>query len=277
MSDYIYNTGETEDSLHKKYNPEGSQLRELQHRMLDMLLYIDSVCKKLNISYYLDGGTCLGAVRHHGFIPWDDDMDIVVDTKDYKRLCDYLYANPHPYYILHNRKTDSNYYLGWSKLRDKASNSTYLGNNIMTRNQENIFKYTGVMIDIFPYSDHVIPSLHKIIHGLHNRINRYYLVGKHKRLADILYLICFKIFKPIANLIGLLFSKKTIYAHDYLSHNTYFRFQKDKIFPLKEIEFEGHYFNVPNNTDYFLKVLYGNYMDLPPITERNHHNYRFTL
>ena len=133
------------------------------------------------------------------------------------------------------------------------------------------------MIDIFPYSDHVIPSLHKIIHGLHNRINRYYLVGKHKRLADILYLICFKIFKPIANLIGLLFSKKTIYAHDYLSHNTYFRFQKDKIFPLKEIEFEGHYFNVPNNTDYFLKVLYGNYMDLPPITERNHHNYRFTL
>ena len=277
MSKIVFNTGETNVSLHQKYNPDGSLLRELQLRLLNMLLYIDEVCKKLNIPYYLDGGTCLGAVRHGGVIPWDDDIDIVVDAKYYKKLCKYLVDHPHPDYVLHNRQTDCNYYVGWAKLRDKHSKSTYLGNNIMTKNQENIFKYTGVMIDIFPYSDHVIPFLHKIIHGLHNKINRYYLVGKHKFLADLLYYLCFNLLKPLANLLGVLFSKRNYYAHDYLSHNTIYSFRKNKIYPLKEIVFEGHIFRIPHDSDYFLKILYDNYMTLPPESARHHHEYLFTL
>ncbi len=277
MNNVVYNTGETDEDLRKKYNPNGSQLRELQNRLLDMLLYLDDVCKKLNIDYYLDGGTCLGAVRHGGFIPWDDDIDIVVDTKYYKRLCKYLASHPHQDYVLHTRQTDNNYYVGWAKLRDKHSQSIYMGNNIMTKNQENIFKYTGVMIDIFPYSDHVIPFLHKIIHGINNKINRYYLVGKHKFLADILYHICFNFLKPLSNFLGLIFSTKNNYAHDYLSHNTIYIFKKNKIYPLKEIAFEGHIFKIPNDSDYFLKTLYGNYMNLPPESARHHHEYIYTI
>lgn len=277
MENVIFNTGETNKSLRLKYNPEGSLLRELQHRMLNMLLYLDDVCKQLNIEYYLDGGTCLGAVRHGGFIPWDDDMDVVVDVKDYKRLCNYLVEHPHPQYILHNRKTDKNYYVGWAKLRDKFSESFYEGDNIYTKNQESIFKYTGVMIDIFPYSDHVIPWIHKLIHGIHNRINRKYFVGKHKIIADIFYYVLFYFLKPCADVIGRIFSKHKMYAHDYLSHDTYYRFNKNKIYPLKDIEFEGHIFKVPNDTDYFLKVLYGNYMNLPDENGRFHHNYTFKL
>lgn len=273
----VYQTGETEEELRQKYNPEGSQLRELQHRMLDMLLYLDEVCNKLGIQYYLDGGSCLGAVRHGGFIPWDDDMDVVVDEKDYKRLCDYLIDYPHPRYILHNRQTDSNYYTGWVRLRDKYSESSYEGNNIYTINQEKIFKYTGVMIDIFPYSDHVLPWFHKAIHGIQNRVQRRFFVGKHKKLADMMYCILFGVLKPVGNILGQMFSQRKMYAHDYLSHDTYYRFEKGKIFPLKEIEFEGHVFKVPNDTDYFLSILYGNYMDLPNKTLRNHHNYVFTL
>ena len=144
-----YNTGETDESLRQEYNPEGSMMRELQYRMLDMLLYLDDVCKKLNIQYYLDGGTCLGAVRHGGFIPWDDDMDVVIDVKDYKRLCDYLLEHPHPQYILHNRQTDDNYYVGWAKLRDLQSESTYHGDNVIRGNQERIFKYSGVIVGFF--------------------------------------------------------------------------------------------------------------------------------
>ncbi len=273
----LYSNGETEESLHAKYNPEGSLKRELQNRLLDMLLYLDNVCKKLEISYYLDGGTCLGAVRHGGFIPWDDDLDIVIDVKDYNKLTRYLINHPHPNYILHNRETDSNYYLGWAKLRDKNSVSKYVGKDVFYSNQEKIFKYTGVAIDLFVYSDHVIPWVSKGIHGIHRRINQQYFVGRHKIVADFLYFFCFKILKPVANLIGFFFSNRKAIAHDYLSHNTYYRFQKDKVYPLKPILFEGHSFMIPHDENYFLGVLYGNWKHLPPESARNHHNLEFRL
>ena len=272
-----YENGETNESLRQKYNPEGSQMRELQNRLLDMLLYLDNVCKKLNIPYYLDGGTCLGAVRHGGFVPWDDDLDIVVDIKYYKKLCNYLIEHPHPNYFLQNRKTDNNYYLGWAKFRDKYSESVYTGNDNTITPQERVLKYTGVAIDLFVYSDHVIPWLSKFLHGIHRRINLRYLVGKHKILADLLYLLLFRIFKPIANIIGLFFSNRRTIAHDYLSNNTVHRFQKDKVYPLAPITFEGHTFMVPHDTDYFLKVLYNNYMGLPPESARHHHDLTYTL
>ena len=274
---HIYSTGETNESLNQRYNPEGSLTRELQNRLLEMLLYLDSICKKLNIPYYIDGGTCLGAVRHEGFIPWDDDLDIVIDVKYYKSLCKYLINHPHPNYILHNRQTDNNYYLGWAKLRDKNSKSNYVGKDIAITHQEKIFKYTGVAIDLFVYSDHVIPWISRVVHGIHRRINQRYLISKHKIFADILYHFCFKILKPIANILGLLFSNRKTIAHDYLSNNTVHRFKKDKIYPLAPIIFEGHTFMAPHDTDYFLKVLYNNYMGLPPESARHHHDLTYTL
>lgn len=273
----IYQTGETNESLRQRYNPDGSQMRELQHRMLDMLLYLDDVCKKLNIPYYIDGGTYLGAVRHGGFIPWDDDLDVVIDVKYYKKLCDFLIKYPHPQYILHNRETDNNYYFGWAKLRDRFSESKYGGDDIAIMNQEKIFRYTGVAIDLFVYSDHVIPWLGKVVHGIHHRINQRYLIGRHKILADVLYWFCFRIIKPISIIIGLIFSDRKTIAHDYLSNNSLHRFIKDKVYPLKPIEFEGHTFMAPRDTDYFLKTLYGNYMNVPPESARHHHDLTFTL
>ena len=243
----IYNTGETDESLRQEYNPEGSQMRKMQYRLLDMLLYLDGICKKLGVQYYLDGGTCLGAVRHGGFIPWE----------------------------LHNRQTDDNYYVGWARLRDTSSESKYQGNNSFTANQENLFKYTGLMIDLFPYSDHVIPWVHKPLHWVQNRILRKYFVGKHKLLADLMYHFMFDVIKPVANFIGIVFSHRRFYAHDYLSHDAVYRFPKNKIYPLRDIKFEGHTFHVPNDTDYYLRYIYNNYMGLPPKSVRKHHSLAF--
>ena len=77
---------EIEDELHLKYNPDGSDLRRIQLRVLEILKIIDSICKKHDILYWLEGGALLGAVRHGGFIPWDDDIDIQILRKDRKKL-----------------------------------------------------------------------------------------------------------------------------------------------------------------------------------------------
>ena len=72
-----------QEQFKKQYNPEGSILRRAQYRMLEMLSFIDDVCVKNNIKYWIDSGTLLGARRHGGFIPWDDDVDICMPREDY--------------------------------------------------------------------------------------------------------------------------------------------------------------------------------------------------
>lgn len=74
------------DELRQRFNPEGSKLRQMQLRMLDILTEVDSICKKHGISYWLSSGTLIGALRHDGFIPWDDDLDIEMMRDDYLRL-----------------------------------------------------------------------------------------------------------------------------------------------------------------------------------------------
>ena len=252
-------------------------MREKQMRMLDMLLYIQQRCERLEIPFYIDGGTLLGAVRHKGFIPWDDDLDIVVDRKYYKRLIRELISHPHPRYVLQNHQTDPGYFHGWAKLRDRFSSSVYHGDDDTIIDVEKSQHYTGLMVDVFCYSDHVIPWMNKVIHGLHRRINYRYLVGRHRILSELLWILCMDVLSPLANVLGILFSNRKTYAHDYCSNNTVHRFLKDRIYPLSPIEFEGHTFMAPHDTDYFLRTLYGNYMCVPPESARHHHDLEFTL
>lgn len=71
----IYNTGETDEDLKRQYNSKGSNLRKAQLRLLDMLVYLDKVCREQNIEYSLDSGNVLGAVRHSGFVFWGDGVE----------------------------------------------------------------------------------------------------------------------------------------------------------------------------------------------------------
>ena len=105
------------EKLKEKYSPEGSVLRNLQLEMLDELLLLDKVCKENGLTYYLSSGTALGAVRHHAFIPWDDDLDIALPEKDYRKLVDILRDFHSDKYVLHDRHSDFNYINGFPKFR----------------------------------------------------------------------------------------------------------------------------------------------------------------
>src|SRR4028118_681017 len=108
-----------EDLSH--YNPEGSDLRRAQKRMLEILDVFDAICRKHNINYWLISGTLLGARRHGGFIPWDDDLDVAVLRSDYEKLLSILKDELPSNLKLQHKGTDENYWLHWAKIRDTQS------------------------------------------------------------------------------------------------------------------------------------------------------------
>lgn len=266
----IFNTGESNEDLHKEYNPEHSILRKAQYRMLDMLLYIDKICKRENIKYSLDSGNVLGAVRHEGFIPWDDDVDIILERKEYKKLCKYLLKHPHPQYKLQTPHTDKWFINHWNVLRD--TKSLYIQNCKI----HNLRKYRGLQIDIFPIENRTNYWAHRIVYALHAR-NEKYLLGKINWLSKLLFYINSYIIIPIVRIICKPFSDKDIYSYGYGLPWFDKKWKSNVLFPLKDIKFEGYNFPGPSNLDDYLKEQYNNYMDLPPVNNRNHHQATYEI
>ena len=98
----------TNEELRERYNPEGSLLRRQQTRMLEILLEVDRICQKHDIRYWLSSGTLIGALRHDGFIPWDDDLDIEMMREDYLRLMEVLPQELPEWLALQNDDSDPN-------------------------------------------------------------------------------------------------------------------------------------------------------------------------
>jgi len=265
-----FNTGETTESLKKEYNPDGSILRRCQLRLLDMLCYFDSVCKKMGIEYRIDSGNVLGAVRHGGFIPWDDDIDVVIGKKDEKKLACYLLNNPHPQYVLCCHKTDSNYLYPWMSLRDLKSE--YIQNSAM----HNMRKYRGLQIDIFTEQTGVIKPFF-IFSKKITAFNNHFLLGKVKVLSKMIYYfqrVCFyPLFSVMTKMFGNCGSRN--YSYGIFWWNP---LENEIVYPSKPILFENHYFPGPANPVKYLEIVYGkNWMNLPPKEKRNWHNASYRI
>ena len=131
------------DELKARFNPEGSLLRRQQLIMLEMVTELDRICKKHDVQYFLFWGSLLGAIRHDGFIPWDDDLDVGMLRKDYIKLMKVLPDELPEHIALQSNDTDRNYFYFYAKLRDKRS---FLDEG----NYDRVFKERGIFIDIFP-------------------------------------------------------------------------------------------------------------------------------
>lgn len=274
MKNIVFNTGESNDQLRKEYNPEGSHLRNVQLRMLDMLLYLDKICKKINVSYRLEGGTFLGAIRHQGFIPWDDDVDVAIDDiSEWKRLKAYLKDHPHNQFVLQDEESDSGFINYWMTIRDLKSEYVHEIKQLIEK--EKYRKYRGLQIDIFPFSAGILPFIYKIDKKITNIIGKRLFI-KCRRIAIGLHRIQKNIFHPIFYKLSSWFGNKDIYMHAY-GASWMPRFKKDVLFPYRDYQFEGYWFPGPNNADEYLKEKYGDYMNLPPINERRHHKVSIKL
>jgi lipopolysaccharide cholinephosphotransferase len=249
-----------------RYNGDGTTLRAAQLRLLDMLKAVDAILNKHGIDYWLEGGTLLGAVRHGGFIPWDDDVDIAVMWHDYKRLKKIL-PQELPSNLVYQHSHTDKYHTGtFIKVRDKNS---FIDEGVV----DCMVKHRGLHLDIFPYERGVI-RIKRILDALYGRAYRriHYFPGNAAERI-IAYLMM-----PAAWCMVMLARKvSNVACTDSLINNygtatpAKVSFSGRSIFPVKPILFEGIEFSAPCNPDDHLRRLYGDYMQIPPKDKRRIH------
>lgn len=245
------------------YNPEGSTLRKAQHRMLDILSIVDIILRKHNIDYWLDGGSLLGAVRHGGFIPWDDDLDIAIMNKDLPKAKKVLSAELPDNLVYQDRKTDVNYPMLIAKVRDRKS---YFEEDYTQHVEEK-----GIYIDIIPMEK--VPSLKwkkkldywygHCIRGIHN-----YSTKGDKLLSLVVFPFAWTLVQITRQFNSFVASKQIAHNYGWAAYNSY---SAGDVFPVKRMQFENIEVSVPRNSDAVLTALFGDYMQIPPVEKRATH------
>lgn len=245
--------------MRRKYNPDTSLLRKHQMELLDMLKTLADICKKNNIQWWLSSGTLLGAMRHQGFIPWDDDVDIVMFKEDYKKLEKVLMEMESDTYVLHSMKTDIEYVRCFSKFRKRE------GKEFSRDRRRNWYRWAGNYIDIFlmektSYAAAISAgTIYKnLIH-----LTAYIQTGWLRRLLiRPIQFLCLGVLNPIFRLIGLI-NPKGEYHYILGMGWPWATFFKKDILPLTTAKFEDTEFPVPHDADAYLRGVYGDWKKLP--------------
>ena len=249
-----------DNDLRQRFNPDGSLLRRQQMRMLDILIEVDKVCKRHDIPYWLSSGTLIGAVRHNGFIPWDDDLDIEMMRSDYLRLMAVLPQELPDWLALQNDETDPNYFYFYAKVRDRRSRiSEY-------PNYDRCYKERGIYIDILPMERHPI-WLHRLTEFTFGHAYKIWRTStddkRSMKQIRCIFAVNKRVVHPLCRAFCRLWPSRIITSGMGLPfHNPRYA---DEIFPLTTHVFEGKEFPIPGNADAHLRHLFGNYMQLPDL------------
>jgi lipopolysaccharide cholinephosphotransferase len=247
--------------------------------LLSIALEFDKICRAHNIRYYMLGGTMLGAVRHKGFIPWDDDMDFGVPRSDYKRLMKLLPSVLSPHLRMLTRENGGFVFSNFMKIDNSR---THVNDSLYDEDMK-----MGINIDIFPLDKGLKTAFRTFIFNkyivLLLMLKDYKCIHPSKRsfVKSIIARILRFLFYPIGKERLLAYIDRCIFAHvaeaSELFVNYYGRWHnkeivKKEIFGTpKEYEYNGHLFYGVEDANAYLTRLYGDYLKLPPEEERNAH------
>ena len=265
------------------YDRHPEALERLQAVLLEVLVAIDELCRKNDITYFIDGGTTLGAVRHGGFIPWDDDIDVAMPAEDYLRFIEIAPRElPAGFSLSTTTQTPGQSAL-WAKV-------TKDGTRMIDRDAQMAGCAQGIFADIFPYirldADsakaqrqyrkaifwqrmsylHHIARPYRVVTGPHGAIKGLACTLAHHTIA--------RAYTPKA-MLGM-------YQSTFFCENPgpiwtnpsgvkLYEHADETLFPVQEIGFAGKSFFAPRDLDTYLHTIYGDYMQVPPPEQRRTH------
>lgn len=255
-------------------------LRKIQLTQLEILKEVKRICDLHDIKYCVIAGTTLGAIRHKGFIPWDDDADIAMLRDEYERFKQVVENElDTSRFVFQDGYNTEQYRWGYGKLRRKDT--------LFCRSGQNHLEYfQGVFIDIFPL-DHV--PTHPVLRGMHNllcfgvRKIQWSEVGKYTDRNPLKRSI-YRLLSMISKSNMLSMYERLVYISNKreteLVRILTFPTPKNKVYgymkkwytQLQNVEFEGEQFPIAKDSHGYLTFKFGDYMSLPPLDQRNGHS-----
>ncbi len=273
----------------EEVDKENDDLRSIQQLELENLDVLIAICKKYSLRYYLIGGTLIGVLRHHGFIPWDDDIDVGLPRPDYNRFVKIAKKELPDHMDMKTMTSDPNYKCYFTRL---------------INNKRRIYwdhgQYTakiGIWTDVFPLdglpSDPIRRKLHVFNVNFHKAIYKFsqidYITTNKKRPLSERFLIKFAMITHIGKFIdpekSLQKLDKALQKYDYESAEWAWNFSgcygKREIVPKLELGgqrediFEGRTVSIAAKAEEYLNHIYGDWRKLPPAEKRVSHGVKF--
>ncbi len=260
--------------MNDKYNFTNEELRKLQLKSLEMAQYFKDFCKENNLTFYLCGGCCIGAIRHKGFIPWDDDIDVFMKREDYEKLSQIFYnkADISKYSYC---KPDLNHHYRNLFATINDNNTTFIKTH-----QADLDINHGIVIDILPLDgcpdskfQRALQVFFALLYSIfcaqmvpenHGGIVKF--IGK-----SLLFLVPFKSVRY--RIYKFAEKQMTKYKIDSCTHITelcsgpYYmkkKYPKEIFKEAKWVDFEGDKMPIPVGYDDYLHIAFGDYMKMPP-------------
>ena len=262
--------------------PEDS-LQRLQAVDLEIAAAVDKICRENDIDYFIDGGTLLGAVRHGGFITWDDDIDIGMPKDDFDRFCEIAPALLPKGYSLHTSANTKGFAPLWTKV---FKNDTKFIEDVCTEAGYE----QGIFVDILPFcrlDANEAVAKKQCRKARAAQVQSYLKHFAHPKIPtdipawSLVMFVC----RVLHSTIARTWKMENLQArmdHAFDTDNpskrwtsavytNYGVFDENIIFPTKDITFDGLTLRAPHDPDAFLKIEYGDYMQLPPEEKRYTH------
>lgn len=256
-------------------NGPGTPLKRAQDIMVDILSEFDRICRKNNLVYWIDYGTLLGAIRHEGFIPWDDDIDVSMPSKDFERFKEIASSEVSPGFFVQYAGNDHNYDMGKGLIKMRKDNTLFINDFDVFRSDY----HKGISIDIFEVIKYPTVSARTWNFYRKNlfKTKSFFHYNKPLTFGNI---IRYFVFPPLYILLKMLWGL-TCLLHKHSPERTLSRIERtpygyptllSEIYPLQEISFCSKKFFAPKNPAARMEDNFGkDYMTIPPADKRRIH------